>query len=182
MRYGVAVCAACRHARGLDLTAQTTQCPRCGKRQDRAAIVVLYRTDDPAHAAAAVGVVEDLLARGELGFVTDPRALQADVAARVVAREQAAAVSPAPPRGADQETTLQWAASRGVGAQGDEARATRVLAALDEALPDGFTLEQLEAAFLAAGLPAERAEKAVRRALARDELYEPRPGLLKRLG
>ncbi len=175
-RYGVVVCPKCRHARGLELQSEATLCGRCGKRSPTRSLQILYRAKDSEELQAAVGAVEARVTGGEAALM-DLKALQEEVQAKAQQKTRPRA----PPTDGDDETLVQWAASRAAGEQGTESRARRIIAALDEAQKQGFTAKQLEAAFDAAGLPGEKADTEIRRGLVRDELYEPRPGRLKRL-
>jgi hypothetical protein len=174
-RYGVVACPRCRHAHGFELKSRTTTCGRCGKRADARRLHVLYRCDDPDQLRTAVGVIEARLIGGESALI-NLEALQEEIDAKAHARSTSA-----PPATGDEHEIVQWAASRAAGEQGTQPKIRRIMEALEEAFPQGFTEDQLEAAFEAAGLPRERAEKEIRAGLVRDELYEPRPGRLKRL-
>lgn len=175
-RYGVVVCPKCRHAHGLELKSKSTTCGRCGSRNETRRLHVLYRTDDPERLRSAVGVVEARVTGGEAALM-DLEALQEEIDGRTLARTD----SDPPADPGDEDALVQWAASRAAAEQGVQSRVARIIGALEQAQKEGFTQEQLEAAFEAAGLPAERALKEIKAGLVRDELYEPRPGRLKRL-
>ncbi len=175
-RYGVVVCPKCRHARGMELKTQTSTCGRCGQRSDNRRLHVLYRAQDAEELRTAVGVVEARVTGGEAALV-NLEALAEEIRDR--ARARTSNTPATAPR--DEEGLVQWAASRAAGEQGTQSRVRRIIAALEESQSDGFTPKQLEAAFEAAGLPPERADTEIRGGLVRDELYEPRPGRLKRL-
>lgn len=175
-RYGVVVCPQCRHARGLELKTRTSTCGRCGKRSDNRRLQVLYEAQDAEELRTAVGVVEARVTGGEAALVN-----LEELAEEVQRRAQARTANTPRTEPRDEEGLVQWAASRAAGEQGTQGRIRRIIAALEEGQNDGFTEKQLEAAFEAAGLPPERANNEIRSGLVRDELYEPRPGRLKRL-
>lgn len=176
-RYGVVVCPRCRHAKGVDLTTATTTCGRCESRLKVPELRVFYHTGDPNHLSQAVGVVEAQVTGGDAGLL-DLQALKQEIDRRTGARGLDAA--PDPEGGED--ALVAFAASRAAGVVSKAKKVDAVLDALDEhGPPEGFTQDMVESAFEQAGLPVERAEKELRRALVQDELFEPRPGRLKRL-
>lgn len=174
-RYGVVVCPRCRHAYGLELATKTSTCGRCSTRSETRRLQALYKTDDPEKLRTAVGVVEARVTGGEAALV-NLEALNEQIEQKSRAR-----TTDTPPKTGNEEDLVQWAASRAAGEQGVQGRIRRIISALEQAQPTGFTERQLEAAFDAAGIPPERANKEIRGGLVRDELYEPRPGRLKRL-
>lgn len=175
-RYGVVVCTRCRHAKGIDRTARTTTCGRCSAKHETAKLRLFYATGDPVVLQDAVGVVEAKVTGGDVALV-DVDALRAEIEAR----NPGGAARKGPADDAEPEDLVQYAASLVATVVSKPKKADGIVEALDDALPEGVPVELVERAFVAAGLPFERAEKELRRMLVQDELYEPRPGFVKRL-
>lgn len=174
-RYAVVVCPRCRHAKGIDRTAKTTTCGRCSTRHETGGLRLFYKTGSAETLRVAVGVVEAKVTGGDAALI-DVRTLEAELDARRGARTRTSPGPHATPR-----DLVQYAASLAAGVVSVAKKVRRIFEALDEARPEGWTQEEAEAAFEAARLPRERAEREIRRALVQDEVYEPRPGHLKLL-
>lgn len=175
-RYAVVVCPRCRHAKGIDRTAKTTTCGRCASRHGTEGLRLFYVTGDPEALRVAVGVVEAKVTGGEAALV-DVRELQVEIEAR---RGTDRVRSP-PAEDARDDDVVQYAASLAAGVVSVAKKVRRIFEALDSCRADGWSLEETEAAFVAAGLPAERAEQEIRKALVQDEVFEPRPNRLRLL-
>lgn len=175
-RYAVMVCPRCRHAKGMDRTAKTTTCGRCNSRHETATMRLFYVTGDQEALRDAVGVVEAKIMGGDEGLI-DVRALHEEIEAK---RGPARVRQPPRPDAAGDDI-IQYAASCAAGVVSVAKKVRHIFEALDELRPDGWSQEEAEAAFVAARLPEERAEKEIRRALVQDEVFEPRPGRLKLL-
>lgn len=156
MRYGVVVCPKCRTAKGVELAAARTKCPRCGKGHAVAKLKAFRETDSPNELPALVAVV------------------QAEVSH---APETARPRPPGEPRPFDpaSDTPAEFAAARARSKASTEAKAEAVARGLGETSPR-FSEALLLEALRSAGFPEERIPEEVRGLLAKQVLYEPRPG------
>lgn len=173
-RYAVVVCPRCRHAKGIDRVARTTTCGRCSSRHETHGLRLFYKTGDAEALRVAVGVVEAKVTGGDAALI-DVQALQDEIDAH----RGTDRVRIPPAEDAEDEDVVQFAASAAAGVVSVAKKVRRIFEALDGCRADGWSLEEAEAAFVAAGLPAVRAEQEIRKALVQDEVFEPRPNRLR---
>jgi hypothetical protein len=150
--YGVVVCPRCRAAKGVDLAQKTTTCA-CGFVIELAGARILFETADLRELAAAVGRARAELAGGLADYETlaaRGRKATRDVFLRVAARAARA---------------------------GDKAHRIRAAArALSEELVV-FTTQDLFRVFAILGV--EDHEAALDELVAKNVVYEPRPGFYR---
>lgn len=176
-RYGAVVCPKCRHAKGVDLGTKTTSCGRCGARHKTDLLRVFFSSDDLEAVHESVGRLEAKVKGRDIGVVTVDE-LEARLAEGAARRKESAR----PHADAPDEEVVTFAAAQAAGLASNPKRVDAILDALDEhAGPEGFLVEWVEAAFAAADMDPARADTEIRRCIASDTLYEPRPGRLKRL-
>lgn len=160
MTFGVVACPYCRRAKTFEVGRKTTQCAHCSKTLKLEHLRVFHRSDDLAEVQRAAG---EMNARyGGLGATQEFHRAMEEATERV--REAGLEKDP-------------WApilrASRVESAEVPRADAiARALTARDGEWDEDVLAE----AFALAGLKAEKAEAHLKRMLATNVAYEPRPG------
>jgi Zn ribbon nucleic-acid-binding protein len=63
MRFGVIVCPQCNQVKGMDLSAKTTKCIRCGKTLQMKKLKIFYETESQEQLRKAIGLLNAKLER-----------------------------------------------------------------------------------------------------------------------
>ncbi|MGQ0534968.1 MAG: DUF5817 domain-containing protein [Methanobacteriota archaeon] len=157
MTYVAIVCSACGAPKLAEARHESSECPRCGKRIELSAAVVLARAESVAEAEAAIGTHNAKLAGDGALYARDMRLRQA-------------LAEPRPSRPGFDRVLRE---ARGVSGENDRADAT--VRALTREL-GGFDAATLGDAFEALGIPRARAEVHLKRLLSKGDVFEPAPG------
>jgi len=159
--YGVVACPSCRRAKVFELGTRTTACPLCGRRLDTSRLVT-ETAGTVEQAQTLVGAVNARLAAAtpaELASMTPPDDAPAPASDALVAVVRATR-----------------------SANGETARADAAARALSAALGTFTAPQWTEAVANALGeAAATKAETHLRRMLAANVLFEPRPGVYRAL-
>jgi hypothetical protein len=150
MTYAVVACSRCRRSLLVEEGRKQASCAHCSRTIDLPNARPFHRGEDLEEARNAVGLVNAKLSGREAEF--------------------ARAFIPAPPREARHDDRFEEAAAAARRAVSERDRADAIARKLGE-----FSREDLERAFLLARLPAAKVEAHLKRMLATQVAFEPRP-------
>jgi transposase-like protein len=68
MRLGVIVCPRCKQAKGVDVSAKTTKCTRCGKTLQLKKLTIFYETASQEKLRHAIGQINAQLDKKESAY------------------------------------------------------------------------------------------------------------------
>jgi hypothetical protein len=164
VRYGVVVCPHCGNAKGVELSDETSKCPRCRKGLHVKALKVFATTDSTGQLPVLVGRIQ--------AQVTNAPPQVVELPSKEVVEEYDPMLHDSP---------MQFAAGIGRKHISTEVRAEMVARALARAVGQ-FTERELYEALREAAIDDKRLEDEKKRLLVRSVIYEPRPGVYGVLG